>query len=664
MIADADNLASITQDLNDYLELSNDDDGTTENPLHLLNIKSNYYHIEDIQASIPNDATFKYKSVHINIQSLPDKFDKLKLFLERLKDADVTIDFIMLCETFLNDRNADLFQIPGYKFIHKSRASLTRGGVGMYIRDDIRFQLRDDIALYHEGEFETIFIETLPADKSTIVGEIYRIPNTNELLSLNRFETITDKLQVLNKDIIIGTDQNFDYLKINTHKNTSDLLNQFFSNGLVPCITKPTRITHTTATLIDNMYVNPQREAKLHSGIILYEFADHLPVFLFSGRPMKRSNKQPLTFKHRQLNAFAKEQIKANLDGTDWTYLNDVGIDQAYVSFSYKLKETLDNFAPEKCVTIPNKRIIRDPWVTVGILKSSKNLDKLFRAKLNQPVGHASHAKYTQYRNLFNKIKRISKQTYYDELLQTYKGDIKNTWKSIRTLIGRSNDKTTISNTFQVNDSTISDPKLIANEFCNYFTNIGPEFASAIPTAQKPYNSYLKNKITKSIFLAPTDPNEILSIINSLKGKKSCGHDNISTSFLKDISKQICSPISILINKSLEVGIVPDIMKMAKVIPIYKAKQNDQFSNYRPISLLPSLSKILERVIHKRVYSFLKFNNIFYHSQYGFRSNHSTIDALNEFVYNTLSAFEEREYTLGVFLDLSKAFDTIDHSIL
>ena len=174
------------------MHVFNSDDDNLNNPLQLLNITSKYYDIEEMLASVPKETKFNYKTIHINIRSLPDKFDKLKLVLHRLKEADMIIDFILLCETFLTANNSDLYQIPGYKFIHKSRNALTRGGVGMYIREDIRFKLRDDLALFHGGEFESIFIETTSDRKSAIVGEIYRKPNTNDLLLLNRFENILD----------------------------------------------------------------------------------------------------------------------------------------------------------------------------------------------------------------------------------------------------------------------------------------------------------------------------------------------------------------------------------------------------------------------------------------------------------------------------------------
>ena len=131
---------------------------------------------------------------------------------------------------------------------------------------------------------------------------------------------------------------------------------------------------------------------------------------------------------------------------------------------------------------------------------------------------------------------------------------------------------------------------------------------------------------------------EIYKILVSLRPKKSSGHDNISTYFLKKISQTISYPISILINKSFTEGIVPESLKIAKVIPIHKGKERESFSNYRPISILPSLSKILEKAMYKRVYNFLENNNILYKSQYGFRKNHSTTEAILEFLSNTVDS--------------------------
>ena len=130
-----------------------------------------------------------------------------------------------------------------------------------------------------EGEYESIFVETLHNKKNIVVGEIYRIPDTNLRTSINIYDTIISKLTDTNKDLIIATDQNCDYLQFYQHKNTEDLLNIILNNGIIPTITKPTRITHTSATLIDNIYTRSTNKDRLYS--------DHAPVCLFFGRKAK-----------------------------------------------------------------------------------------------------------------------------------------------------------------------------------------------------------------------------------------------------------------------------------------------------------------------------------------------------------------------------------------
>ena len=151
-------------------------------------------------------------------------------------------------------------------------------------------------------------------------------------------------------------------------------------------------------------------------------------------------------------------------------------------------------------------------------------------------------------------------------------------------------------------------------------------------------------------------------IISSLKSKKSKGHDDLNSILIKNIGSAISIPLTIAINKSFTLAEVPLTLKFAKVLPIFKSKEIDQLSNYIPISTLTTFSKIIEKLMHKRLSSFVK--DILYESQYGFREHRSTINSITELVINIINGFDNKESTLSTFIDLSKAFDTIDHKIL
>ena len=166
------------------------------------------------------------------------------------------------------------------------------------------------------------------------------------------------------------------------------------------------------------------------------------------------------------------------------------------------------------------------------------------------------------------------------------------------------------------------------------------------------------------MFLHPTNKGEIRALINKLPNKHSSGFDDISNYLLKKICSEILTPLELIFNNSLTTGKFPIDMKKADVVPLYKNKSRDQMTNYRPISLLLTISKFLEKVVYKRTYKFLKKHKRIYRSQYGFRSNHLCEQAIGELLCEIIKGREQNKETIAVFLDLSKVFDTLDHNLL
>ena len=269
------------------------------NPIDSYEIDSKYYEIDEIKDIPSINSQYKYRVLHINIQGLMSSFENLKILLKRFENENILIDIVLLCETFLKGSDtqtdyANILKIEEYDFIYKNRINKSKGGVAMYIKNTHNYKFRDDLSVFHEGEFETIFAEVYDENqKSTLFAEIYRVPGTNEQLSISRYEEILSKYKNTNHtELIIGTDQNFDYLKINEHKYTSDLFDMHISHGFLPTITRPTRITHTSQTLIDNIYTNITPNNNFTSGIILTQLSDHLPVFMFIGPQIKSKKKK------------------------------------------------------------------------------------------------------------------------------------------------------------------------------------------------------------------------------------------------------------------------------------------------------------------------------------------------------------------------------------
>ena len=183
-------------------------------------------------------------------------------------------------------------------------------------------------------------------------------------------------------------------------------------------------------------------------------------------------------------------------------------------------------------------------------------------------------------------------------------------------------------------------------------------------TYNNDYKCYLNTAIKESLFINPVTEHELLLLIRNLNSNKSPGPDNIAPGLIKIAAPALIEPLLHIYNQSLMTGIVPDKLKIAKVIPVFKKGDHYVASNYRPISLLSIFDKILEKLMYTTLYSFLTKNNVLYKYQFGFRRNHSTALALIEVLDNIYRKLDENETVLGIYLDLQKAFDTVNHEIL
>ena len=233
----------------------------------------------------------------------------------------------------------------------------------------------------------------------------------------------------------------------------------------------------------------------------------------------------------------------------------------------------------------------------------------------------------------------MSKQQYWSTYFENNKNNLKRTWKDIKNLFNIKN--VVSSNSFHLKsiNSNIEDSKEISNSFNNFFANVGPASDKNIPKSVRSPTYYLRNRSQIDFVIAHATEDEILKIILSIDEHKAIGPSSIPIKLLNIAVPYIIIPLCNLINLSFLTGIFPESIKIAKVVPIQKSGSSQDVNNFRP-SLLSVFSKIIEKIVHQRLYSFLLEQNIIFESQYGFQKNKSTLHSLIEIVENIRSSME------------------------
>ena len=434
-----------------------------------------------------------------------------------------------------------------------------------------------------------------------------------------------------------------DILKHNTHNYTRTFLDYMYSFGLYPLITKPSRITDITATLIDNIFTN-ELQFQVNSGLLITDISDHLPVFAICGNQFVCRCATPSQYR-RIINTSTTDKLIAELNQRTWpNVIGTLDVNLSYNNFVCEFQDLMNKHCPVKRVNNTENRYANNPWLTNGLKNACKKKNRLYKMFLSCRT-LAAETRYKTYKNKLTSILRLSKKTYYSKLLVEHRNNIAETWQILRTVIGKHLKHSSYPNHFIVEGSKVDNKTEIANVFNNFFTNIGPDLANNIrtPTKTSVYD-YLTSRNKKSLFLSPIDEREVISVVNGCKSKTSTDCDDIDFRLIKSVITSIVKPITHIFNLSFQTGTFPEKMKIAKVIPLFKSGSKNYFNNYRPISLLPQLSKILEKLYSNRLNTFTKTCDILNPCQYGFREKMSTTHALVKVVSEITNSLNKRKH--------------------
>ena len=464
---------------------------------------------------------------------------------------------------------------------------------------------------------ETQFLEhcivELKTDKRNILlVSAYRPPNTNVKTFLTEYKKLLDTLKKQkNHEIVIGLDHNLDLLKSHLNQPTNEFIELNLDRELIPCITKPTRITSKSATLIDNILISRSLQRDFTSSVVIKDISDHFACLLVL-KDQNKSIKGPKYIKTRHLDDLKIANIVCSLQEYNWKEtLGPLNADDGFNLVHSTLITTIDKIAPETEIRLSKTKTPRDPWITKGLLRSIQKQKKLYSEQLSDTT---ITNQYKIYRNQLQKILRKAKISYFREKCNEYKQDSRKLWKLIHSILNKTCHKGDSIKALNKDGVPRYDPATITSEFCKHFSSIGETFAKKIPPPSKCISEYLNTipQNDQSIFLEPTSEKEIMELITDLIPKNSSGYDNLSNKLIKKLLPALIDPLTIVFNKSLAEGIFPEAMKKADVVPLYKSKDHQDSNNYRPISLLLTLSKLLEKIMYKRTYSFLESSGQIY----------------------------------------------------
>lgn len=436
--------------------------------------------------------------------------------------------------------------------------------------------------------------------------------------------------------------------------------------SLEQLISKPTRVTQDSSTVIDLILVS-NKDKVFQSGVLPFGISDHSVTFCSRKTPKHVFNSHN-TVKIRSLKGYSLETFLSKLRNINWfKCINCEQVNESWSIFKHEFMSVMDEVAPIKEVRLKQST---EHWFNSEIVDSISKRDIAYRKYTKYRTSEYFN-EYTKLRNLVQRQVKTAKCEYVKDVISENKSQIKKLWKAIKDLGMLGKSKAQNCNIGLKADEEVNfDKEFVANKFNSFFCNIASKLVSQLPTSFKydpaKTRKYYKNVInaSDSFSFSVVTEEEVHKLLSNLNTSKSTGQDGVSARFLRDGASVISTPITYILNLSLTLSKVPDDFKIARVVPLYKKGDKNMEGNYRPVSILPVISKIFEKVVHQQFYDYLSKHNILYQNQSGFRVGYSTDSALISLTDRIKCDMDGGCMTGLVLLDLQKAFDTVNHAIL
>lgn len=591
---------------------------------------------------------------------MANKIDKINHLLH-----ERTPDVVVITEHGLTETQLKNTVLNGYTLINGyCRKNHLKGGVAIYVHSHTEPLTVSMNTYLHSTELicELSMIKLRTTRRDMYIMGIYRPPKANLEDSLHILSRSLDEITLWNNDIVIVGDINVDNFEKDAAANTNRTkLKECLANYNIKRLDiGTTRKTSNTETSIDCVCSNFNQN-NIQVDVLSTGISDHRAQLCFTNVAFEKP-KQAIVNKRLFTNQ-RLEELKYLLRQETWdeTYSAE-NVNTSYNTFLNTLTENMNTACPVTKVKNRGKKKQIYNWnEEVNTLK--RNLISAQEEYLT--TGEETHKQemIEKKKEYDLKIKKLRKEATANRV-ENAENKSRELWRIVNSERSSGNDRSSAILELNINGETIHDPIVIAEKFNNFFVNVAATtLAEAGQNGLKRENVRYQHDV-HNLTLYPTTEEEMKNIICSIKPKTSCGYDEIPSKLLRHCMNELTSPLVHIVNKSFEEGTFPDRLKLSKVYPKLKKGDDTQLNSYRPISLVPTFSKVLEKAALVRLRKHVEEHELQTKSQHGFTKGRSTNTAIIDLVETMIDQIEDGNTATGIFLDLSKAFDCLSHSLL